>query len=118
MKRTLREAIMEARLTGEMINTFVGQIAICSILGGLYFKSWIVFGLLLLCPLAVFVLSKRVKLCRVISIVLGGIYACLWVVTGVLIGKIFSVSASIVLGIIFLIPGVTYNWCAINYFRE
>ena len=118
MKRTIRDAIMDARLTDEMINTFIGQIAICSILGGLYFESWIVFGLLLLCPLAVFVLSKWVKWCRIILIILGVIYACLWVVTGVLIGKIFSVSASIVLGIIFLIPGVTYNWCAINYFRE
>ena len=48
MKRTIRDAIIEARLTDEMINTFIGQIAVCSILGGLYFGSWIVFGLLLL----------------------------------------------------------------------
>ena len=118
MKRTIRDAIIEARLTDEMINTFIGQIAVCSILGGLYFGSWIVFGVLLLCPLAIFVLSKWLKWCRIASMILGGIYACLWVVTGVLIGCIFSVSASVVLGIIFLIPGATYNWCAINYFRE
>ena len=118
MKRTIRDAIMEARLTDEMINTFIGQIAICSILGGLYFGSWIVFGLLLLCPLAIFVLSKWFKWCRIASIILGGIYAFLWVIIGVLIGKIFSISASVVLGIIFLIPGMTYNWCAINYFRK
>ena len=118
VKRTIRDAIMEARLTDEMINTFIGQIAICSILGGLYFGSWIVFGLLLLCPLAIFVLSKWFKWCRIASIILGGIYAFLWVIIGVLIGKFFSISASVALGIIFLIPGVTYNWCAINYFRE
>ncbi|MBR5779638.1 MAG: hypothetical protein IKY21_03315 [Clostridia bacterium] len=118
MKRTIRDAIMDARLTDEMINTFIGQIGICSILGGIYFESWIVFGLLLLCPLAVFVFSKRFKWCRFASIILGVIYGCLWVVIGVLIGKIFSVSASVVLGIVFLIPGVAYNWCAINYFLK
>lgn len=118
MKRTIKDAIIEARLTDEMINTFIGQIAVCSILSGLYFRSWVVFGLLLLCPLAIFVLSKWFKWCRIASMILGGIYACLWVVAGVLIGCIFSVSASIVLGIIFLIPGVAYNWSAINYFRE
>ena len=118
MKRTIRDAIMEARLTDEMINTFSGQITLCSVLGGLYFKSWVVFGLLLLGPLAIFVLSKWFKWCRIASMILGGIYACLWVVAGVLIGCTFSISASIVLGVVFLIPGVLYNWCAINYFRE
>jgi len=118
MKRSIRDAIMDARLTDEMLNTFIGQIVICSILGGLYLKSWVVFGLMLLFPLIIFILSKRVKWCRIAAIVLGGFYACLWVVTGALIGKFFSISASIVLGIIFLIPGVMYNWCAINHFRE
>ena len=118
MKRTIRDAIIEARLTDEIIDTFIGQIAICSILCGLHFGSWVVFGLSLLCPLAIFLLSKWFKWCRIASIVLGGVYACLWVIIGVLLGKRFSISASIVLGIIFLIPGVTYNWCAINYFRE
>ena len=56
MKRTIREAIMEAKLTEEMINTFIAQIGICSIVGGLYLHSWIAFGLLLLLPLAMFVL--------------------------------------------------------------
>ena len=118
MKRTIRDAIKDARLADEVINTFIGQITLCSILGGLYFGSWVVFGLLLLCPLFIFVLSNRFKWCRIASIVLSGIYACLWTITGILIGKIFSISASVVLGIIFLILGVLYNWCAINYFRE
>ncbi len=118
MKRTLRDAIMEAKLTEEMINTFIAQIAICAVLGGFYLKSWIAFGLMLLVPLAIFVLSKKFRWCRIAAMVLGGVYAVLWCVVGVLFGAIFSVSASIVLGIILLLPGVTYNWCAINYFRE
>ena len=118
MKGTIRDAIIEAKLTDEMINTFIAQIGICAIIGGLYLKSWIAFGLLLLGPLAVFVLSKWYKPCRIAAIVLAVIYTVLWVLAGVLIGSMFSVSASIVLAIIFLLPGVGYNWCAINYFRQ
>ena len=44
MKRTIRDAIIDAKLTDEMINTFTVQIGICSIVGGLYLHSWIAFG--------------------------------------------------------------------------
>ena len=60
MKRTIRDAIIEAKFTEEMINTFIVQIGIYSIVGGLYLHSWIVFGLLLLFPLAMFLLSKNI----------------------------------------------------------
>lgn len=117
MKRTIRDAIIEAKLTDEMMNTFYGQIGIAAILGGLYLQSWIAFGVLLLVPLAIYLFSSKVKWCRIASIILSGIYALGWAITGFLIGWIFSISASIVLCIIFLLPGVAYNWCAINYFR-
>ena len=116
MKRIIKGAIIEAKLTEEMINTFIVQIGICSIVGGLFLHSWIVFGLLLLLPLAMFLLSKKYKWCRIISTILCVIYAIIWCVIGGLIGSIFSISACVVLAIIFLIPGVLYNWCALNYF--
>ena len=118
MKRTIREAIMEAKLTEEMINTFIAQIGICSIVGGLYLHSWIAFGVLLLLPLAMFVLSKKYKWCRIISTILCVIYAIIWCIVGGLIGSAFSISACVVLAIIFLIPCIAYNWCAFNYFCE
>ncbi len=118
MKHTVRDAIIEAKLTEEMINTFVAQIAICSIAGGLYLHSWVAFGFMLLFPLSVFILSKKYKWCRIIAIILCVIYAILWCIAGGLIGSIFSTSACIVLAIIFLIPGAAYNLCAINYFCE
>ena len=118
MKRTIREVIMDAKLTEEMINTFIAQIGICSIVGGLYLHSWITFGLLLLLPLTMFVLSKKYKWCRIISTILCVIYAIIWCIVGGLIGSVFSISACVVLAIIFLIPGVAYNWCAFNYFCE
>ena len=61
MKRIIRDSIIEAKLTEEMINTFIVQIGICSIVGGLFLHSWIAFGLLLLFPLAVFLLSKNIS---------------------------------------------------------
>lgn len=118
MKHTIRDAIIEAKLTEEMINTFTAQIVICSIVGGIYLHSWIAFGLLLLFPLAMFLFSKKCRLCRIISTFLCGIYAIIWCVVGGLIGYIFSISACVVLAIIFLIPGVAYNWCAFNYFSK
>ena len=116
MKRTVKDAIIEAKLTDEMMNTFFAQIGIIAIGGGLYLHSWIAFGLLLLGPLAIYLFSSKVNWCRIASIVLSCAYAIIWAITGFLIGWIFSVSASIVLCIIFLLPGVAYNWCAINYF--
>lgn len=118
MKHTIRDAIIEAKLTEEMINTFIVQIGICSIVGALYFHSWVAFGLLLLFPLAMFLLSKKYSWCRIISTLLCAIYAIIWGVIGGLIGYIFSISACVVLAIIFLIPGVAYNWCAFNYFSK
>ena len=117
MKRTIRDAIIDAKLTDEMMNTFFAQIGIIAILGGLYLKSWIAFGILLLAPLAIFLFSRKFKWCRIAAIVLSCIYALGWAITGFLIGWIFSISASIVLCIIFLLPGIAYNWSAINYFR-
>ena len=118
MKRIIRDSIIEAKLTEEMINTFIVQIGICSIVGGLFLHSWIAFGLLLLFPLTIFLLSKKYKWCRIISTILCVIYAIIWGVVGGLIGSVFSISACVVLAIIFLIPGVAYNWCAFNYFSK
>lgn len=117
MKKTIKSAIIDAKLTNEMINTFFAQIGIASIIGGLYLKSWIAFGVLLLAPCVIFLLSVKFKWCRIAAIVLSCIYILGWAIIGFLIGYIFSIEASIVLCIIFLLPGIAYNWCAINYFR-
>lgn len=117
MKKTITEAIINANLTDEMINTFIAQIVIYSILGGLYLQSWIMFGVLLLAPLAIYIFSGKVKWCRFIAIILSCIYVLFWAIAGFILGSIFSTEVSIVLCIIFLLPGVAYNWCAINYFR-
>ena len=116
MKKTITDAIINAKLTNEMINTFIAQIAICSILGGWCLKSWIAFGILLLAPLTVYLFSGKVKWCRITAIIMSCIYVTGWSLAGFLLGSIFSIEASIVLCILFLFPGIAYNWCAINYF--
>lgn len=117
MKKELKKGIIDAHLTEESIHTFVGQIGVCAIVAGLYFHSWIVFGASLLVPLCVFLFSSKIRWCQILSIVFSCIYALIWACVGFLIGSVFSLSASIVLMILFLFPGAGYNWMAIDYFR-
>ena len=114
--KEIRNRIIEANVIEEVIKYFTGQIAIVAIALGLIFSSWIVFGIVLLFPLAIFILSGRLKICKWLSLGLCLIYVVLWGYIGFLIGSMFSLSASIVLCLIFLIPGVACNWCMFNYF--
>ena len=115
--REFRDRIIEANIIEDAIKYFSYQIAIVAIVLGLKFGSWIVFGVLYIAPLAIFILSSKLKLCRMLAIGLCALYIFLWGYIGFLIGSIFSISASIVLCLIFLIPGIAYNWCSFEYFN-
>ena len=114
--KEVRDRIIEANAIEDALKYFTGQIAIVAIALGVIFKSWIVFGIACLLPIAIFVLSGKVKVCKILSLGLCGIYIVFWGYIGFVIGSIFSLSASIVLCLLFLIPGVACNWCMFNYF--
>lgn len=115
MRNTIRESIMDANATEGILQIFVTQIGLSAIILGLCFRSWIVFGSTFLLPFLVVCLSNKHKLCKTLSIVLGVIYIPFWAFCGFIIGKFFSLSASIVLSIIFLVFSFLVNRFALEY---
>lgn len=118
MRNEVREGMTQAFNNENAYKFFCGQVGLSSIGFGLHFKSWILFGVLFLVPVFAFMLAAKHKSFRVVALIFAIVYTAGWAIGGYLIGSLFSLSASIVIGIIGLLCGIGCNQGAFAYFKD
>lgn len=118
MKNDIRAGMTQAFISEGIFKAFCGQVGLSAIGFGLQFKSWILFGVLFLVPIFTFMFSARHKAFRIMALVFAVLYTAGWAYAGYLVGSLFGLSASIVLGIIGLLCGAGCNRGALTYYRD
>ena len=112
MSSEVRKGVSNAHFNEEQSSIFIIEVFVISIVAGLYYSSWWVFGGVLLgLIIAVFI--------KILSVPLTLAFSACWGYIGYMIGSYFeSRSASIVLAIIGFLAGLGCHLAACEWVRD
>ena len=126
-----RKGFTQATFNDDASNVLIGEILIASIIGGVFFESWYVFGGVLLGLMILFLIP-------VINIVLAVVFSLSWAVIGAgivcyfqdislnletnisfnLVILLFSTPASQIIGVILFLSGLGMHLAGIEWARD
>ena len=108
----VRKGVTNAVFNEEAFGKLAIQMFALSVFLGIYTESWFIFAFVLIGLIAVFVLFRSLAFIIVVGFSLG------WGYIGYLIGSLFGLEASIVLGILALLVGLGTNWAGLEYAED
>jgi len=126
-----RKGFTQATFNDEASNFLIGEILIASIVGGVFFESWYVFGGMLVGLIILFIIP-------VINIILSIVFSLFWAVTGAwiacyyqdinlnletkisidLVTLLFSTPASQIVGGLLFLCGLGMHMAGIEWVRD
>ncbi len=110
--KDVRKGVTNANFNEEMSGFLMGEIFLLAVMMGLYFHSWIVFGLVFL-GLLVVLFVKTLAMILIVG------FSIVWGVLGWALGSLFdSTGASITIAVIAFLASFGANLAALEWARD